>query len=52
MSDFEFQLPVWYSCEGKERCLGFKPHFNSLPNDKDLDWFKLKVCADNKVNVT
>ena len=25
--------------------------FNSLPNDKILDWCKLKEFADNKVNV-
>ena len=24
--------------------------FNSLPNDKILDWFKLKTFADNKIN--
>ena len=26
--------------------------FNSLPNDKILDMTKLKVFADNKINVT
>ena len=26
--------------------------FNSLPNNKILDWFKLKAFADNKVNVS
>ena len=25
---------------------------NSLPNDKFLDWSKLKALADNKINVT
>ena len=25
--------------------------FNSLPNDKILDWFKLKAFADNKINL-
>ena len=25
---------------------------NSLPNDKILDWSKLKAFADNKINVT
>ena len=25
---------------------------NSLPNDKFLDWFKLKAFADNNINVT
>ena len=25
---------------------------NSLPNDKNLDWFKLKVFADDKFKVT
>ena len=25
---------------------------NSLPNDKFLDWSKLKACADNKINVS
>ena len=25
---------------------------NSLPNDKILDWSKLKACAKNKINVT
>ena len=25
---------------------------NPLPNDKFLDWFKLKAFADNKINVT
>ena len=27
------------------------PFFNSLPNDKILDWSKLKALADNKMNV-
>ena len=26
--------------------------FNSLPNDKFLDWSKLKALADDKINVT
>ena len=26
--------------------------FNSLPNDKFLDWSKLKALADNKINAT
>ena len=26
--------------------------FNSLLNDKNSDWSKLKVFADNKINVT
>ena len=26
--------------------------FNSLPNDKILDWSKLKAFADNKINPT
>ena len=26
--------------------------FNSLPNDKVLDWSKLKAFADDKLNVT
>ena len=26
--------------------------FNSLPNDKILDWSKLKAFADDKINVT
>ena len=25
--------------------------FNSLPNDKILDWSKLKAFADNKINL-
>ena len=25
--------------------------FNSLPNDKTLDWSKLKALADDKINV-
>ena len=25
---------------------------NSLPNDKSLDWSKLKAFADDKINVT
>ena len=25
---------------------------NSLPNDKILDWSKLKACAEDKINVT
>ena len=25
---------------------------NLLPNDKLLDWLKLKACADDKINVT
>ena len=26
--------------------------FNSLPNDKFIDWSKLKDLADNKINAT
>ena len=26
--------------------------FDSLPNDKILNWFKLKAFADDKINVT
>ena len=26
--------------------------FNSLPNDKILDWSKLKAFADDKINIT
>ena len=26
--------------------------FNPLPNDKILDWFKLKAFTDDKINVT
>ena len=26
--------------------------FNSLPNDKILDWFKSKAFADDKINAT
>ena len=26
--------------------------FNSLPNDKNLDWSKLKAIADDKINAT
>ena len=26
--------------------------FNSLPNDKILDWSKLKAVADDKINAT
>ena len=33
---------VWYRGEG----------FNSLPNDKILDWSNLKAFADNKIKVT
>ena len=25
--------------------------FNSLPNDKFIDWFKLKAFADDKIDV-
>ena len=25
---------------------------NSLPNDKNLDWFRFKAFADDKINVT
>ena len=34
-----------WSCSGKRR-------LNSLPNDKFLDWLKLKAFADDKINVT
>ena len=27
-------------------------HCNSLPNDKILDWSKLKAFADNSINIT
>ena len=29
----------------------FSKQFNSLPNDKLLDWSKLKAFADDKINV-
>ena len=29
-----------------------KTDFNSLPNDRILDWSKLKAFADDKINVT
>ena len=29
-----------------------KTSFQSLPNDKILDWSKLKAFADDKINVT
>ena len=29
-----------------------KKLFNSLPNDKFLDWSKLNALADDKINVT
>ena len=29
----------------------FKYCFNSLPNDKILDWFNFKAFADDKINV-
>ena len=29
-----------------------KKVFNSLPNEKILDWSKLKAFADDKINVT
>ena len=31
--------------------LGKTFHFNSLPNDKFLDWSKLKVFADDKIEM-
>ena len=46
-----------YSRHVKTRaCLGkgsfFMESSNSLPNDKILDWSKLKAFADDKINVT
>ena len=32
--------------------LGYSRYFNSLPNDKFLDWSKFKAFADDKINVT
>ena len=29
-----------------------KKELNSLPNDKFLDWSKLKACTDDKIKVT
>ena len=31
--------------------INFKRCINSLPNDKILDWSKLKAFADDKINV-
>ena len=31
-------------------CQTEKNAFNSLPNDKNLDWFIMKAFADNKIN--
>ena len=33
-------------------CLWTSRVFNSLPNDKILDWSKFKAFADDKMNVT
>ena len=34
------------------KVLLFDKEFNSLPNNKILDWSKLKAFADDKINVT
>ena len=46
-SIFSISHNVFYPSQSK---LKFLIHF--LPNDKILDWFKLKTFVDNKINVT
>ena len=35
----------------KSQCKHVNIHLNSSPNDKNLDWTKLKAFADDKINV-
>ena len=32
--------------------MGLKEPFSSLPDDKILDWSKMKALVDNKIDVT
>ena len=48
MSDFMHECSLCFIFS----CCAHIPFFNSVPNDKILDWSKLKAFADNKINVT
>ena len=45
-----FPFPTVFSTLSKKEII-IGATFNSLPNDKILDWFKLKAFADDKINV-
>ena len=55
-------LQIFHSKGKKEHIFNFlklhnkplphKSNFNSLPNDKTLDWSELKAFADPKLNLT
>ena len=52
-----FPLCFQKTCNADMYCRYKKPGFvwdrvNSLPNNKFLDWSKLKAFADNKINLT
>ena len=36
-----------YPSDGGNHCKSHEQQFNSLPDDKILDWFKLKQIADD-----
>ena len=48
-------LSIWTSLKicrlVKSRTITIQSTVNSLPNNKILDWAKLKAFADNKINV-
>ena len=47
-----FYHNFFHFCQTRISLLMFKiPYVNSLPNDKILDWSKLKAFADNKINL-
>ena len=48
--DSKITSKQFYDCIGKYTFI-FRA-FNSLPSDEFLDWSKLKVFADDKINVT
>ena len=55
MRNFSFSLSIFQSLvmqTHKNQGLFGKGLINSVPNDKFLDWSKLKAFADNKINAT
>ena len=46
------QFLLFSQCFPPYMALYFQMHFNSLPNNRILDWSKLEAFSDDKINVT
>ena len=53
MFPFSHDVFDWvFSSQDRQKPSLCSKRFNSLPNDKILDWSKFKAFADDKINVT